>query len=554
MKRINLATNLFFILLAGGFIWQSCVKEELDFEKVSGKIDYNPQLHAPLIRGSFTIADIYDTQDEDSVIVIRGDTIFLYIRQDSIDTFNVKDFVDIPDQGTQHYHMTSPPTDLIFPTMQTYTQVQEDSFQIEMEHNMRLDSLLTNTGMLVMEISSNFSTVGALRINSPSLLIDNEIFDTIIQFSRPSGNYYRIHNIPLTNAKIVVDNDNPDYSKMEVIFTIIQVVQAGDTIKANSYTDIDFSIQDLEDFESAFGYAGDTTFTQDTVLALDIVESLQGLSGEFAATNPKLSINYTHSLGIPIGFDMSITGIFNEDNDVVLQPSRQDIVVSQDYLNPEITSSLTFSRENISNIDELFVFPLPDSIGYNITVLANPDKDEDIQNYMLGDSKLLFGLEMEIPLEFRADLQFRDTVKLNIDDTEDAQYVEYANLHYRFRNEFPLDVGVKLVLLDSTDNNRVLDTILLNNNGNQLLLNAAPVDADGLTIRDQVIEIPGVMELNQEQINNFFNAANKAIVIIELKAENLQDPVYGSVWILSNYRLDFKFNIETHIHYQGSLD
>lgn len=555
MKKINLATNLLFFLLAGAFIWQSCVKEEIDFENFSKTIDYDPQLHAPLIRGSLTIADIYDAQDEDSVIIVRGDSIILSIRQDTIDAFSVEDFVDIPDQGAQLYHMSSPPIDLIFPTMQTYTLVKNDSFQIELEHNMRLDSLLTNTGMLVMEISSNFSAIGALRINSPSLIIDNEVFDTIIQFSRPSGDYFRIHNIPLTNAKIVVDNDNPDYSKMEVNFTVIQVVQAGDTIKANSFTNIDFSIRNLEDFESAFGYAGDTTFSHDTVIALDIVESLEGLSGEFAATNPRMRINYAHSLGLPVGFDMRITGIFNEESDVVLEPSTtQNILVSPDYQNPEIISGLTYSRENISNIDGLFAFPLPDSIGFDITVMANPDKDTSLQNYIHGDSELQFGLEMEIPLEFRADLQFRDTVRLDIDSAEVSSHIEYARLHYRFRNEFPLDIGVKMILLDSTDNHRVLDTIQVNNSGNQLLLNAAPVDANGVTIREEVIEVPGFMELNPEQINYLFNVANKAIIIGEIKAENPLDTVYGSVKVLSNYKLDFKFNIETKIHYQGSLD
>jgi hypothetical protein len=156
-------------------------------------------------------------------------------------------------------------------------------------------------------------------------------------------------------------------------------------------------------------------------------------------------------------------------------------------------------------------------------------------------------------LEFRADLAFRDTFKLDIEDTEEAQYIEYANLHYRFKNEFPLDMGVKLVLLDSVSNT-VIDTIILNNNGNQLLLNAATVDVNGFTVRDQVIEIPGVMKLSRDEIDNFFNVANKVIVIGELKAENPLDTVYGSVNILSTYKLDFKFNIETKIRYQGSLD
>ncbi len=554
MKRINLITNLLIILAAGVFVWQSCVRDELDFEKISGTVDYDPQLHAPLIRGSFSIADIYDAQDEDSVIVIRGDTVVLYIRQDTIDEFTVSDFVDIPDQGAQLYHLESPSFDIPFMQDSVYTLEKPDSFQISLEHNMRLDSLLTNTGTLVMEISSNFSTVGALRIQSPSLLFNDEAFDTTIQLSRASGDYYQIHYKPLTNAKIVVDNSNPDYSKLEVTFTVIQAVQAGDIIAANSFTDIDFSIRDLEDFESIFGYAGDTTFTQDTVVEVDAGDLLSGLSGEFAATNPRIHINYIHSIGIPVGFDMKIKGIFEDGDSVVLEPERQNILISEDYLNPDITSGFSFNRENITNFDQLFAFPLPDSIGYHITVISNPEGDQGFQNYLHGDSKLLFGMDLEIPLEFRADLQFRDTFKIDIEDNDEVGYIEYANLHYRFRNEFPLDIGVKLVLLDSMDNNRVIDTIYLTNQGNQLLLNAAPVDEKGITIRDQVMEIPGMMELNQDQIINLFNVANKVILIGELKADNPLMEVYHAVKILSSYKLDFKFGIETKIHYQGSMD
>lgn len=555
MKRINLITNLLIIMAAGIFVWQSCVRDELDFEKISGTVDYDPQLHAPLIRGSFSIAEIYDAQDEDSIIVISGDSVILYIRQDTIDQFTVSDFVDIPDQGSQHYHLESPPYDLMFVKDSVYTLEKPDSFQITLEHNMRMDSLLTNTGTLVMEISSDFSAVGALRINSPSLLINNEAFDTIIQLSRASGDYYQIHYKPLTNAKIVVDNSNPDYSKLEVNFTVIQVVQAGDVITANSFTDIDFSIRDLQDFESVFGYAGDTTFIQDTVVEVNAGDLLGGLSGEFAATNPRIHINYIHSIGIPVGFDMKIKGIFKDGDSVVLIPeARQDIIISEDYRNPDITSGFLFNRENISNFDQLIAFPLPDSLGYHITVISNPEGDQGFQNYLHGDSRLLFGVDLEIPLEFRADLQFRDTFKIDIEDNEDIQYIEYANLHYRFRNEFPLDIGVKLILLDSMDNHRVIDTIYLNNQGNQLLLNAAPVDADGITIRDQVMEIPGMMELNQDQIINLFNVANKVILIGELKADNPLMEVYHAVKILSNYKLDFKFGIETKIHYQGSVD
>ncbi|MBN2611326.1 MAG: hypothetical protein JXB00_07200 [Bacteroidales bacterium] len=550
MKTKKLFSSLLALTGVSVLFWQACIKDEIDFENISGMIEYNPELHAPVIRGSFTIADIYDAQDEDSVIVLRGDSIYVYIRQDSVYNFNVADFIEIPDQGSQHYDITSPPYDLVFATPQVYTLVQTDSFQITLENGMRLDSILTNSGTLVMDIHSTFSAVGALRITSPSLYMNGEPYDTIIQFSRASGDYQQTHSVPLQNAKLVVNNDNPDYSKMEVNFIVVVAMQAGETIKANSTAEIDFSIQDLNDFERAFGYAGDTAFAEDTIIDVDLGE-IEGLSGTFAITNPKINFLYTHSFGLPIGFNLKVKGYFEDGDSVVLEPGMQRITISEDYTNPEVSSMLSFNRNNISNIDQFLVFPPPEQIGFAVNVQANPDGNTGAQNYILGNSQLLLGLEIEVPLEFRADLQFRDTTKLDIEDSEDVQYIEYANLHYRFRNEFPLNVGVTLILHDSISNVNV-DTIVVNNRGDKLLLKAAAVDESGISLTEQVAEVPGVMELSSKEIENFFNRANKVIIIGELSSYNPE--TVSSVKILSTYSLGFKFNIETKIHYTGNIE
>lgn len=550
MKKNIFIINFFIGLSVSALIWQACVKDEIDFSKISGTIDYNPQLHAPILRGSFTIADIYDAQDEDSIVVLRGDSIYIYIKQDSIYYFNVADFIEIPDQGAQHYHIVSPSEDLIFTSSQVYIIDKPDSFEIVLDNNMRLDSIFTNTGTLVMDINSNFSVVGALRITSPQLYLNNETFDTIIQFSRASGDYHKTLNVPLRNAKIIVDNSNPDYSNLRVNFTVFVAVQAGDTIKANSYTDIDFSITNLNDFDYAFGYAGDSLFTSDTIFDIDLGQ-IEGLSGTFAITNPKINLFYTHSFGFPVGFDMKIKGYFEDGDSVILKPGIQQTLYSSDYRNPEVSSALSFGRNNLSNIDQFLVFPPPERVGYSVDIKINPDENTNAFNFISGDSKLLLGMEIEVPLEFRADLQFRDTVKLNIDDNEDVKYIEYAKLHYRFRNEFPLNVGIKLIMHDSVANVN-FDTILVNNRGNKLMLTAAPVDNNGITIKEQVAEVPGEMELSSDQIDIFFNKANKVIIIGELSSYNPQ--TVSSVKILSNYSLGFKFNLETKIHYQGSID
>jgi hypothetical protein len=526
------------------------MKDKLDFDKMSTQVEYNPGLHAPIIKGSLSVRDLYDEDSEDSVLVFDGDSIYLYLTMDSIFTFDMRDFIEIQDQDPQNYTIESPDFDLIFPFSQLYTIDNSETFKFSFENNMRIDSLLVNTGVISIEVSSNFSTNGALRVTCPSLYMNNSVFETIIPFSRPSGDYHGIHNIPIENGKIVFDNSDPDSSMISIDFQVFMAVNAGDTIKANSYANINFSIHDIDNFESAFGYLGDYTFNHDTIIETELDE-IEGLSGTFAITNPKINLEYTHTFGLPIGFDVDIKGYFDDGDSVVLQPGQQDILASPDYQNPEVNGKLSFSRSNISNIDQLLVFPPPVEIGYNATIMSNPDGDTSANNFVLGNSELLIGMEVEIPLEFRADLQIRDTLKFEIDDSEEAEYIEYANLHYRFRNEFPLDIDAILILYDSI-NLVNIDTIKLNEQSGYLFLNAAPVDADGLTILEQVLEIPGVVSLGQDEINAIFNEANKVIIVGSFRSYDPEN--VSSVKLLDSYKLDFKFNLETKLYYKGSLD
>ncbi len=550
MKSINKILYVLICLSLYVILYQSCMKDKLDFDKMSTQVEYNPGVHAPIVKGSLSIRNLFDEDSEDSVLVFKGDSIYLYLNMDSVFTFNMQDFVDIPDQAPQNYQVESPPFDFISPTTQVFNIDESESFTFSFENNMRIDSILTNSGYIRIEVSSNFSSVGALRVRCPSLYIDNTILDTMIVFSRPSGDYYGIFDIPLDNGKIGIDNSDPDSSVIDIEFQVLIAVNAGDTIKANSYADINFSITGIDNFEGAFGYLGDFSFDHDTIIETNLDE-IEGLSGTFAITNPKISLKYTHTFGLPIGFDVDIKGYFDDGDSVVLQPGQQEIIASVDYQNPQVNGQLSFSRSNISNIDQLLVFPPPIEIGYSATAMTNPNGDTSANNFVLGNSELLIGMEVEVPLEFRADLQLRDTLKLEIDDIDEAEYIEYANLHYLFRNEFPINIDGILILYDSI-NDVNIDTVSLNEQGDYLFINAAPVDGNGITILDQVLETPGIMPLDQDAIIAMFNEANKVILVGSFSSYDPDN--VSSIKLLDSYKLDFRFNLEAKINYKGSLD
>ncbi len=399
-----------------------------------------------------------------------------------------------------------------------------------------------------MNIASTFNIEGTLTINIPAITIEGQEFNEDVPLStREYGEFDTIVTFPLAGAVLIPDNTYANSSYVDIYFTITMSVEAGDTINAGSYAEIDFNITGLNDFITLFGYAGDYSFNQDTVMDIDL-GILDGVSGEFAITNPTIKINYAHSFGLPVGVDIDIKGYFEDGDSVILSPDTEIIDASTDYLNPDVEGEVVIDKTKVSNIDDLLVFPPPESIGYDLSVNANPDGDTTAKNFVSYDSELIIGLDVEIPLEFRANLQFRDTLKfdLDVDTAEEIDYIEYARLFYVFRNEFPINIDASVVLYDSiTDTN--IDTLRFNENDDFYFLNAALVDNQGETILEEVREFKGTINIEEDMAYKLFNDANKLIIIGKFTSYDPEN--VSSVKILKSYKLDFKFGLDAKINY-----
>lgn len=535
-------TKLLWLIVSLLIIFQSCVKDELDFDKLSDRVKFNPNLYTPLLKGSLTCNDLFENKFEDSTLLIKDGMIYLYLNQDSMFILNTADFFNIPDQEAKHYVLNSGPIDIFYPVSAVYELTRAETFDMNFNNDMRADSIYFNPGILRLSITSNFASSGRLNIRIPGLSINEKIFDTTYYFNRATGDYQHIDDIPLEDAKIILDNSIPGVRRVNAIFTITQNMNAGETIEANSETSIDMSFHDLNSFEAIFGYVGDTSHYFDTISTIDF-GPLTGISGTFAATNPKMSLNYTNSFGFPIGLDFKIKGYYNNNDSVILAPADEIIEYSSDFRNPVVTDQIIYNRENISNIDELFVFPPPEGIGFTGTGNINPAGYTD-NNYVLDDSKFILGMDIEIPLEFRANLTLRDTLNIKFDDLDDFNYLEYARLHYVIRNEFPINFDASIVLYDSITDTHI-DTIQVSGGGD--FIKAAPVDANGVTIITQVEEVRSSTLLTKDETRNLINSS-KAILIAKISTyEPLTVP---SVKILDNYNFDFHTYLECEILYE----
>lgn len=545
--RNNLPLIAVIIFLV--FLISSCVKDTLDFDRMSGQVKLDPSLSAPIVNGKFNLKDLIG-DNSDSALVFNGDSVSLMLHEDSLFSFNVDDLINIPEQDTFSYYLRN---DVDIPPLSLWDSLvidKAEKFDFAVDSNVRIDSALFSQGNIYIHVRSTFRHAGVLYITCPSIIINGQPFDEIIQISSTDGNFQQTYTYPLQNARILIDNSIQDTSSIDVQFHLKLYRNPGEGISTGDEVKIDFSFLDFKQFDALFGYFGNSEFKYDTLIETNLDE-ISGLSGLFAITDPKINFNYDHTFGFPLGFDIRIKGLFDNGDSVILDPALQEVTASDNYLMPESSGKISFNRNTIPNIDQFLKFPPPTQVAFNGVLAANPSGNTTATNFILGNSKINVGLDVEIPLEFRANLQFRDTVKLDIENVDETKYVEYANLHYWFTNEFPVNIDASVILYDSI-NNINLDTLKLNETTGQVFLQAAPVDANGITLFDQVQETTGYTGLKSDEINNLFNVANKMIIIGNFSSYDPDN--VSSVKILSSYELKFKFGVEAKVHYTDNIN
>ncbi len=531
-----------WLLLGAALYLTLACSEEYDFNKLSGVIAYNPEVDAPIVWGSLTAGDMLAKWD--SLMENRGDTVVLVFRDDSLFYFNVEDFSGVPEQDTSEFNLISV---VPYPVMPFDSLVIDstDVYTLTLEDNMRIDSLFINDGYLMIEVYSSFRHAGTLTIEYPGVFVDEQVFHKKIQISSAAGDFHDIKYYPLINTRIYVDNSVP--GEGSIISNYLLVLQnSGQSIDIGDRVQINYSFIDLDEFDAIFGFAGNDFYDLDTALSTGL-EEISGISGSFSVTDPQINVTYKNSFGLPVGIDLSILGLYGDGHTVLIDPHEQVMEASDDYLQPWTEGLLEFNQANIPNIGDFLSFPPPDSLVAGGEARANPGAS-DARNFVLKNSSIQVGIEIEVPLAFKADLQLRDTFRLDIEKPEAANYVEYANLHYRIRNEFPIKLDPYIILYDSiADVN--LDTVFFTGSLTESFIPAAPVDENGVTITSQVEDFTGVIKLDESLIDNFFGDTNKMIMVGSVASTNTENVV-----ILTTYKFDFKVNLEAKIRYQTDFN
>ena len=416
-----------------------------------------------------------------------------------------------------------------------------DTIQFNLDNEVEITFIELNTANIDYTLESQLAENIEVVITLPASLSGTDTTRFVIPLGA-SG---------VQSGQLSLDNTKNDFSTNSeqpynsILFNYgLSVKPSGGGMVNFDLTDsvvLTYQISDI-DFDYVEGYFGQHSFDVDAdSIDLGLGEIEDNISGTFTLTNPKVNINYSNSVGVPVSFDLNLIGSNNAGETQGLNAPADTIAYPADRDDSPVTSTVSFNKDN-TDIVELIEMR-PGTITYSGGATVNPLGKQGWDNFVTGGSSVVAGLEVEIPLEFRANLTLQDTLEnpLKLEDSEEDEdfginNVDSARLFLYINNGFPLEIGFNIQLYDSVAD-QVLATLDV-----PVLFPAAPVDGNGIvtgsTEDTTSIVITGDFLENLE-------IADELIVRGSLNTYNS-----GAVKILTTYTIEFKLGVSTKVSYE----
>ncbi|MDI3526291.1 MAG: hypothetical protein PWR03_474 [Tenuifilum sp.] len=450
---------------------------------------FSPRVVFPLVNSSVTFDEVLEQADSSSLIYTKpGDNKYYVSFRDTIALYDALSNYSIPDFTFSDAFSVDasevPP--LPVPTGQTLTLPSKSLSQTYAPiADGEIKSVKLSAGTLSIRIVNNFqnSISGTLVINSLLDETGNPLTFNIPE-TFPSQEYN--DNAQLANGTVYLQVGS-SYNTFQITADLT-VHSLGNPISTNDNAAIEVSINGL-DFEYIQGKINSNLPLDDINLDLGTFEN--SYDADFYISEPKLTMIFENSFGIPIAFNIinfdgtntntnEQVSMVNEGtppaNSLLLTGSNAIDFVTNILSADPVHDSLYLDQDN-SNLED-FLNIAPNRILIKPTVTLG-DATDNHDFFIRKSSELNLINEIEIPLAGRINnLVVSDTIDVEIPDIEnDLNIASDNNLHiklkFKFENGIPLDIYFQGVFLD--DNNTELAN-LYDNTNEQLIIKSSTIN------------------------------------------------------------------------------
>ncbi len=332
-----------------------------------------------------------------------------------------------------------------------------DRYNFGVDNSEQIRTLHLKSGYISYSVNTAIEENIRLTITFPTVTRNGQALSKQIFLSGGTGT---------TSGTIMLENYNIDLSTIpEQDYNIIPYEYQLDLISLGVPVHFDLNENILFNFELVdLGYSyADGYFLgqkdleiEEQSLDLDI-SFFEDINGGLTLTNPIIRLHVSNGVGLPVRVDnLNLLGFAQNGASVDFGFPVVDAPYPEiNQVGQTIHETLIFNRTN-TNIVPFLALP-PKSITYSGSGRSNPQGNLGFNNFVTDSSTVTIGFDLEFPLEVQTNnLVFQDTVKMDIGKS--FKDITTATLHVNSVNNFPLDLNLNFILLDSISRNPI-DTI-----------------------------------------------------------------------------------------------
>jgi hypothetical protein len=296
------------------------------------------------------------------------------------------------------------------------------------------------SGILNISLNSNYQHQVEATLSFPDILLPTGEALVMSFFLNDSGYAYENQSIDLTEYIINPDNNEVSYS------LALQISGSGAATYETDRIVLEFNINDLD-----FSYMEGSFEEFQIPIEPGVLEIpfLSNVASGNIALQPKITLNFTNSFGVPSVADFSNIIVENKEGIIKLQDEGEGNFFHNNYPFPypdnrtDLPAILSYEvNGQNSNINQAFA-SIPKQISYALGFTAGSQPGGT--DFITDTSMVNVDVEMEIPLAGNFDLLLTDTLAIDFGDLEDVQELKML---IRTENAFPVTANLQVFFLD----------------------------------------------------------------------------------------------------------
>ncbi|MEL7249405.1 MAG: hypothetical protein AAFO03_13340 [Bacteroidota bacterium] len=428
-----------------------------DLEDAEGS-RYEAEYAVPLLNTSFSMNDLLDNFEENSVLTVLPDGLLRLQYTGSVLTESADDVFEainstlaslggIPIEGSSQALPFSGPDGLVIDQMDL--KAGNMFWTFVNCHDKAIDATIT------------FPTV---QRDGVPLTINRTLEAYSGEGDCPSRNNF-LSPINLANYSITTVNDS---------IYVEYYAEDTDGMEVAPATGTLIGISELA-FSYAEGYLGQINHSSDPdSIEIDFFDNW--IRGDVFFEDPVITFNFENSFGIPTRAIIDQFDVVSVDGTTL--PLESDFIdegiefpfPTLNQVGEATSTNFVFNKDN-SNIREILSAG-PIAINYDVSAATNPDGDTEIRGFVTDSSYYRVLVEVDLPLYgWAINFGVRDTFDLSLSDLDNADYAEFKMVT---ENAMPVAIGVQGYFRDDAGN--ALDSLY---DAPTRVIAGAPVGADG---------------------------------------------------------------------------